>query len=74
MAKKQSGSEHARRAGLVPVQLLVSPEEHERLRAAAFLAGDRGMAGFCRRVVNEQARKLVSDNDLKEFRKKSQIS
>lgn len=55
-APKVSGAEHAKKAGLVAISLLVSPEEREAIRVAAAKRG-QSMAAFARAVVVEAAGK-----------------
>jgi uncharacterized protein (DUF1778 family) len=65
---KQSGHDHARKAGLVPVGLLVTPEEHRLIGSAAFVTGQprHSMGAFVRAAAVALARKVDRDPRLKD--------
>jgi hypothetical protein len=56
--KTTTGSQHAKKAGLVPIALFVTPEEREEVRVAAARARCRSMGQFARIIVTSAAKKM----------------
>lgn len=56
---KRGGSDTMREKGLKGVLVGFTPQEHDLLKKAAVLAGDGAMAAYVRRVIMEDARKVI---------------
>jgi hypothetical protein len=56
---KRGGSDTIREKGLKGVLVAFTPEEHDLLKKAAVLAGDGSMSAFVRRVMTEEAARVI---------------
>jgi uncharacterized protein (DUF1778 family) len=63
--KRITGNESAQARGLVPVSLLMTPEEREEVRRAAAATPEHSMSRFARKHVVEAARKVLQNDGVK---------